>query len=165
MIKKLHINESVNLMADKVYDNIALLGYACSLAANDLHHIHLCAEGDKFQEIHETADQYLSDVRNLGDFCLELAKEGGLSTYNETYALDVLKDSGNDWKVEEATEYNFEEAFTAMSDILTDLSQFIVIIQEMEGVTTDVSSELDNYLRNFTKNVNYFIAKKLDKNI
>lgn len=161
MVRKLHIKESVNKMEDKVYDNVALLGYACALAANDLHHIHLCAEGDKFQEIHETADQYLSDVRNLNDFCLELAKEGGLSLYNETYSLDVIKDSGNDWKVAEKDSYNFVEAFTEMSNIFTDLSQFIMIIQQMDGVTSDVASEFDNYLRNFTKAVNYFIEKKL----
>jgi hypothetical protein len=162
LIKRLNINESVNLMSDLVYDNIALLGYACILASNDLHHIHLCAEGEKFQEIHEDADMYLSDVRDLNDFCLELAKEGNLSLYNETYALDVIKDSGNDWAVEEQESYNFREAFTAISNILTDLSQFITLVQDVDGITSDVSSELDTYLRKFTKAVNYFIAKKLE---
>lgn len=161
MIKKLMIKESVNKMADEVYDNIALLGYACTLAANDFHHIHLCAIGDKFQEIHESADEYLSKVRELNDFCLELAKEGGLETYNETFANDVIKDAGNDWKVAEDKEYDFVKAFTEMSNILTDLSQFIMIIEEMEGVTSDVTSVLDEYLREFTKAVNYFIDKKL----
>ena len=161
MVKKLMIKESVNKMADEVYDNIALLGYACTLAANDLHHIHLCAIGDKFQEIHESADEYLSKVRELNDFCLELAKEGGLETYNETFANDVIKDAGNDWKVAEDKEYDFVKAFTEMSNILTDLSQFIMIIEELEGVTPDVTSVLDDYLREFTKAVNYFIDKKL----
>ena len=149
-------------MSDLVYDNIALLGYACTLASNDLHHIHLCAEGEKFQEIHEDADMYLSDVRDLNDFCLELAKEGNLSLYNETYALDVINDSGNDWAIEEQESYNFREAFTAISNILTDLSQFIALVQDVEGITSDVSSELDTYRRKFTKAVNYFIAKKLE---
>ena len=161
MVRKLKINESVNKMADEVYDNIALLGYACTLAANDLHHIHLCAIGDKFQEIHESADDYLSKVRELNDFCLELAKVGGLETYNETFANDVIKDAGNDWKVAEDKEYDFVKAFTEMSNILTDLSQFIMIIEELEGVTPDVTSVLDDYLRGFTKAVNYFIDKKL----
>ena len=161
MVRKLKINESVNKMADEVYDNIALLGYACTLAANDLHHIHLCAIGDKFQEIHESADDYLSKVRELNDFCLELAKEGGLETYNETFANDVIKDAGNDWKVAEDKEYDFVKAFTEMSNILTDLSQFIMIIEELKGVTPDVTSVLDDYLRDFTKAVNYFIDKKL----
>ena len=162
MVKKLRIKESVNKMADEVYDNIALLGYACTLAANDLHHIHLCAVGDKFQEIHESADGYLATVRELNDFCLELAKEGGLETYNETFAHEVIKDAGNDWKVAEDKEYDFEKAFTEMSNILTDLSQFIMIIEELEGVTPDVTSVLDDYLRGFTKAVNYFIDKSLD---
>ena len=161
MVKKLHIKESVNLMSDEVYDNIALLGYACSLAANDLHHIHLCAIGDKFQEIHEDADSYLSRVRELNDFCLEIAKEGGLETYNETYALDVIKESGNDWKVSEGSSYDFQEAYEEMQIILSDIVQFIVIIQGLEGVSADVSSELDTYCREFTKAVNYFIEKKL----
>ena len=65
MVKKINIKESVNTMNDSIYDNLALLGYTCSLAANDLHHIHLCATGDKFQEIHECADKYLGDVREL----------------------------------------------------------------------------------------------------
>lgn len=160
-MKKLMIKESVNKMSDEVYDNIALLGYACTLASNDLHHIHLCAIGDKFQEIHESADEYLSKVRELNDFCLELAKEGGLETYNETFANDVIKDAGNDWKVAEDKEYDFVKAFTEISNILTDLSQFIMIIEDMEGVTSDVTSVLDEYLREFTKAVNYFIDKKL----
>lgn len=160
MVKR-QIKESVNTMTDKIYDNVALLGYACTLACNDLHHIHLNAVGDKFQEIHSESEQYMDRVAELNDFCLELAKEGGLSLYNETVALDVIKDSGNNWVIEEADSYNFEQAFKAISNVLSDLSQFIVIIQEMEGVTTDVSSELDTYLREFTKAVNYFIPRKL----
>ena len=94
--------------ADNVYDSIALLGYTCALAANDFHHIHLCAEGDKFQEIHESADNYLADVREFGDICLELAKEGNIELMNETYALDILKDNGgSDWQVADKASYNF----------------------------------------------------------
>lgn len=163
MVKKLRLKESVNIMPDLVYDNLALLGYCCTLAANDLHHIHLCAKGDKFQEIHSDAEDYMSEVRNLGDLCLELAREGGLELYNETNAYDVIKDSGNDWKVEEAKSYNFEEAYTAMSNILSDLTQFITIIEDMEGVKSDVISELDTYARTFSKAVNYFITQKLGK--
>lgn len=159
---KLHISESVNLMNDDVYDNIALLGYACTLAYNDLHHIHLCAVGDKFQEIHQDAEVYYDKVSELNDFCLELAKEGGLELYNETNAYDVIKDAGNDWAVEESRSYNFKQAYTAMSNILSDLCQFITLIEDMDGVTSDVISVLDDYLRDFTKAVNYFIANKLN---
>ena len=161
MVKRIHIKESVNIMPDLVYDNLALLGYCCTLAANDLHHVHLCAEGDKFQEIHEDAEVYMGQVRELGDTCLELAKEGGLELYNETVAHEVIKDSGNDWKVEEGKSYDFKSAYTAMSNILSDLTQFITLITDMEGVTSDVVSVLDDYARNFGKSVNYFIAKKL----
>ena len=163
MVRKLKINESVNIMPDLVYDNLALLGYCCTLAANDLHHIHLCAKGDKFQEIHNDAEDYMSEVRNLGDLCLELAREGSLELYNETNAYDVIKDSGNDWKVETAKSYTFEEAYTAMSNILSDLTQFITIIEDMDDVKSDVISELDTYARTFSKAVNYFIAQKLGK--
>lgn len=163
MVKKLKLKESVNIMPDLVYDNLALLGYCCTLAANDLHHIHLCAKGDKFQEIHADAEDYMGEIRNLGDLCLELAREGGLELYNETVAHEVIKDSGNDWKVEEAKSYNFEEAYTAMSNILSDVTQFITIIEDMEGVASDVISELDTYARTFSKAVNYFIANKLNK--
>ena len=157
------VRESVNIMPDLVYDNLALLGYCCTLAANDLHHIHLCAEGDKFQEIHSDAEDYMGEVKNLGDLCLELAREGNLELYNETNAYDVIKDSGNDWKVETAKSYTFREAYTAMSNILSDLTQFITIIEDMEDVKSDVISELDTYARTFSKAVNYFIAQKLGK--
>ena len=163
MVRRLHIKENlVNLMDSKVYDNIALLGYTCTLAANDLHHIHLCAVGDKFQEIHTDAEEYMYRIQELGDFCFELAKEGGLQLYNETNALEVLKDSGNDWKVLEDNEYDFDRAYENMSDIFTNISEFIMTIQKLEGITTDVSSKLDEYLREFTKIVNYFIEKKLN---
>ena len=158
------LKESVNILPDLVYDNLALLGYCCTLAANDLHHIHLCAKGDKFQEIHTDAEEYMGEIKNLGDLCLELAREGGLELYNETVAYEVIKDSGNDWKVEEAKSYNFEEAYTAMSNILSDVTKFITIIEDMEGVTSDVISELDTYARTFSKAVNYFIANKLGEN-
>lgn len=161
MVRKLRLSESVNIMPDLVYDNIALLGYCCALAANDFHHIHLCAEGNKFQEIHEDAESYMYRVRELGDFCLELAKEGGLELYSETVAHDVIKDSGNDWKIADAKSYQFKEAYTEMSNILHDIVEFIIIIEGMEGVTSDVTSVLDEYARKFSKDVNYFIAKKL----
>ena len=160
---KLFLDESVNLMDADLYDNVALLGYCCTLAYNDLYHIHLCAKGDKFQEIHQDAEVYYGKMSELGDFCLELAKEGGLELYNETHAYEVIKDSGNDWAVEEAASYDFKEAYTAMSNILSDICKFINIIEDMDGVTSDVTSTLDEYLREFTKAVNYFIASKLDE--
>lgn len=164
MVKKLRLKESVNTMPDNVYDSITLLGYTCALAANDFHHIHLCAEGDKFQEIHECADKYLADVREFGDICLELAKEGNIELMNETYALDILKDNGgSNWQVADKASYNFTEAFTDMSNILSDLTQGITLIEEMDGVTSDVISVMDEWARKFSKEVNYFIAKKLGK--
>lgn len=163
-MKKLYIQEDlVNLMDAQTYDNVALLGYACTLASNDLHHIHLCAVGDKFQEIHEDAEKYMDRVQELGDFCFELAKEGGISLYNETYALDVLKDEGSDWQVADKNTYDFIEAYTQISNILSDLCEGIKLVQETEGIKSDVASELDTYLREFTKDVNYFINKKLYK--
>lgn len=165
MVKKLNLKESVNTMPDNVYDNIALLGYTCSLAANDMHHIHLCAEGDKFQEIHESADNYLGDIRELGDICLELAKEGNIELMSETYALDILKDNGgSDWQVADKASYSFKEAFTEMSNILSDLTEGITLIEDMDGVTSDVISVMDEWARKFSKEVNYFIAKKLGNN-
>lgn len=161
MVEKLRINESVNLMSSAVYDNIAMLGYMCSLAANDLHHIHLCAQGDKFQEIHIDAEDYMGRVRELCDMCFELAKEGAVTLSNETFALNVLNDEGFEWEAESADYYYFNEAYEAISRILTNLCDFIIIIQEMTDISSDVSSELDTYLREFTKDVNYFIDKKL----
>ena len=161
MVRKLKINESVNQMNENVYDSIAILGYMCTLAANDLHHIHLCAKGDKFQEIHLDAESYMDKVRTLGDTCFELAKEGELELVNETFAFGVLEDNDNDWTVEEANSYYFTEAYEAISRILSALCDQIILIQEKPEVSSDVSSELDNYLREFTKDVNYFINKKL----
>ena len=80
---------------------------------------------------------------------------------NETFAFGVLEDNGNDWTVEEANSYYFTEAYEAISRILSVLCDQIILIQEKPDITSDVSSELDNYLREFTKDVNYFINKKL----
>ena len=46
MIKKIKLDESVNLCSSEIYNSIAILGYMCTLAANDLHHIHLCGDID-----------------------------------------------------------------------------------------------------------------------
>ena len=161
MIKKLKIKESVNLMSDASYDKIAILGYACTLAANDLHHIHLCAVGNDFQEIHDTADNYLAIMRTLNDFCLEVAREGGIETENETYALDILKDAGYDWQVSNGSSYNFTEAFEEMQLILSDICECISNVRDTDEVTYDVASVLDKYLRDLTQAVNYFIEMKL----
>lgn len=161
MVTKLRINESINLMDTDVYNSIVLLGLACTLASNDLHHIHLCATGDKFQQIHEDAESYMNRVNELNDFCLELAQENNISIPNETFALQLLSDNGVDWNIDEKESYDFESAYKSMSTIFTDLCQFISNIQDMKGVTSDVSSELDSYRREFSKVVNYFISKKL----
>jgi len=161
MVRKLRINETVNLMNFSIYNKIAILGYKCSLAANDLHHIHLCAEGDKFQEIHIDAENYMGRVRELGDLCFELAKEANVSLINETYALKVLKDNNDLWEVEDVQSYYFTEAYETISRILSELCDEIVAVQKMPEISSDVSSELDTYLREFTKDVNYFIDKKL----
>lgn len=159
MIVKL--NESVNKASAEVYDRIALLGYACVLASNDFHHIHLCAIGDKFSEIHGTAESYQYTMKNLSDFCFEVAKESDIKLMNESYALQILSDEGIDWKVEEQDEYRFEDAFRAMSSILSDIAEFITEIYNTEGITSDLVSSLDDYLRQFTKDVNYFIDSRL----
>ena len=158
---KLRIRESINLMSSEIYENIAILGYMCALASNDLHHIHLCAKGDKFQEIHKDAEDYMDRVRELGDFCLELAKENDCEIANETFALNALKEIGIDWNVETSNSYYFIEAYEAITRILTDVCQKIASIQKMNTISSDVSSELDTYLREFTKDINYFINKKL----
>ena len=162
MVRRLRLNEAVNLMNNEIYENLATLGLMCTVAANDLHHIHLCATGDKFQEIHKDAEDYMNRIRELGDFCLELAKENNdTNIANENYALEYLTNKGIEWKAEELLLYYFEDAYTAMLRILTQICDFIGIIQEMPNVSSDVSSELDTYLREFTKDVNYFISKKL----
>ena len=63
MVRKLRLNEAVNLMNNEIYENLATLGLMCAVAANDLHHIHLCATGDKFQEIHKDAEDYIFFLR------------------------------------------------------------------------------------------------------
>ncbi len=160
---KLKINEDVNLASPLEYDNIAILGYMCSLAANDLHHIHLCAMGDKFQEIHSDAESYMDKVRDLGDLCFELALEDNCEPANETFALQEFNKITDieDWQVETAISYDFTEAYEAMSRILSNLCDEIIVVQKLPNITSDISSELDNYLREFTKDVNYFIDKKL----
>lgn len=161
MVKKLRLNEDVNKASSEVYENIVLLGYAAVLAANDFHHIHLCTIGDKFQEIHSMADQYQYNMRNLADFCFEVAKESDIKLMNETYALQILSDEGVDWAVSEADTYRFEDAYNTFSNILSDIAEFITEIENTEGITSDLISSLDNYLRDFTKDVNYFIPSRL----
>lgn len=158
---KLKINEDVNLASPLEYDNIEILGYMCTLAANDLHHIHLCAMGDKFQEIHSDAESYMNRVRDLGDICFELIREENCDPVNETFALDTLNNLDIDWKVETEIAYYFTEAYEAMSRILSALCDEIIVVQKLPNITSDISSELDNYLREFTKDVNYFIDKKI----
>ena len=162
---KLHINESINIMPEIIYENIALLGYACVLGANDFHHIHLCSIGDKFMEQHNKSEQYMYRLRELADFCLELAIEGGITPYNETHAYEIIKDSGNDWKVAESDTYTFNEFLTESCNILKDIVGFIDIIINFEELTSDVASELDNYCREFSKEVNYFISKQQDSGL
>lgn len=162
---KLHIKESVNLMTDIIYDNIALLGYACVLGANDFHHIHLCSIGDKFTEQHGKAEHYMYQLRELADFCLELAIEGGITPYNETHAYEVIKDSGNDWKIAESDSYTFNEFLTESCNILEDIVKFITVITNFDGVTSDVASKLDDYCRQFSKEVNYFMTKQKDSSL
>lgn len=150
--------EKTNLNSSAVYDSIKELAYMCALASNDMHYMHLKCYGDKFQECHEKADEYLDELRELCDFCFELYSEmSGAVIDNETFASQQVPT----WATVPQQDYDFVSFFYTAKDILTAIVNKMIEIQNIPEITSDIVSEFDTWVRKFTKEVNYFIARRI----
>lgn len=156
-MNKLYIKETINKADDDVYTKISHLGYMCILASNDMYHIHLHCIGKKFQEIHQYAEEYHYKLVQDADTWFELALEGLDAIPNINTALDIIPE----WNVVTDLSFNFNTAFKYIEDTLSCIVNQMKVIRNTQGITTDLESLLDDKIRHYTKEVNYFINRKL----
>lgn len=143
-----------------VFEKLAKAGYAYTVLGNNMKHIHFCACGQKFKEIHEEAERYYHRFLYMADVLFELASESPLVKLdNPTRA----KEHCEDIEVETESEYPFE---IAMPHIQTNLSSAIEYIKAVRTAATtrpDIQSKMDEELSYLNKECNYIIRKKLQK--
>lgn len=122
---------------------------------NDLKHIHLHANGDDFDKIHNLAEEYYNQMTEETDYLCELAIENGQSMVNPTKALE--KATG--WIPEDSESYDYG---TCLSAINVKLALYIESLYQLRDAVTfeDVKSKLDDIIRNWKKELAYKMAKR-----
>lgn len=141
-----------------VYDKLAKLGYACTVVANNMKHIHLNASGDKFEEIHSVTDRYYSHFNWIADTAFEIAAESPLIKLdNPTRAKEHVEDI----EVETESSYSFNTAVERMTANLSKIIEYAKEARESAGeARTDVQSKLDEELAYLNKEVNFILRRK-----
>lgn len=149
-----------DVVSGDVFEKLAKAGYAYTVLANNMKHIHFCACGQKFAEIHSEAERYYHKFLYMADVLFELASESPLVKLdNPTRA----KEHCEDVEVEQESEYPFE---IAMPHIQTNLSSAIDYIKAVRDAATtrpDIQSKMDEELAYLNKECNFIIRKKLQK--
>lgn len=154
---KLIIKESVNKASDDVYEKFENLAHILCLAQNDIHIIHINAEGDKFQELHSLADEFRQKFGYLVDDCFEIASENNIEIRNNSNSLEYVPE----WKPIESESYTFVKGVKEIQKISSNVVDAMSEIRSTDGITSDLISTLDNWIRDITKSVNYFLDRRL----
>lgn len=148
--------ESTNLAPDEFYNEIELLGQMFNLAAADFKHIHLVTFGHNFNDSHSMMDSYNEKCLGYMDSCFELCMESGVIPRNTAKSLEYV----DSWEPAEKDSYDYQVAFQTSENILTNLVNKIKEIRSIENIPTDIQSLLDEWLRDLTREINYFIRRR-----
>ena len=124
------------------------------LVGNDCWYIHLYAKGDKFDQLHKMTEEYYHWMSSQSDTLMEMGMEFGVMPNNPSLVLQSMPD----YAPEVDVEYSWETALVVLKD---KISLYISALQELREYTTfsDVQSTLDEWIRAWSKEVNY----KLDR--
>ena len=135
------------------------------LVNNDFHYIHLLAEGNDFDKIHDLAQSYYEKIEPEVDLLMELALENGADIFNYTMAGQLLNMAG---KVLPAYQPEDLKSYGSYQQVIIRLIEKITIyreaLQELRNSTTNASiqSKLDDMIRYWEKEQRYRLARRLE---
>lgn len=137
-----------------VYECLEALGFMFSLAANDVHTVHINACGDNFQELHECADEVYNLLNGYSDHAFEMACEDGHYIHNINEAGSLV-----DWNNYACSGccYDIVKGSSTIIEILNDV---ICRISELyNDVDSSIQSVMDEWTRELTSKANYFLKR------
>lgn len=141
-----------------VFEKAAKVGYAYTVIANNMKHIHLAACGDKFNEVHNKTENLYHHFSYAADNYFELALESPVTKLdNPTRA----KEHCEDIPVEQSSEYGFEQAMETISSNIQFAIAYIEELRKSADSRTDVQSTADEELRYLNKEKNFLIRNAL----
>lgn len=144
------------------YDKAAKVGYAYTVIANNMKHIHLSACGDKFREIHDASEDFYRHFNYAADSYFEIALQSPLTKLdNPTRA----KEHCEDIPVEQCSDYEFELAMQTMSSNLQLAITYIEELRKEANGRTDIQSRADEELAYLRKHKDFIIRKSCHKSV
>ena len=137
-----------------IYAQLEGLGMLFSLAANDVHTVHINACGANFKELHECADDLYEILGGYSDHALEMSCESGryIKNINEAVAdIDYTNHacSGVSFDINTGTQVLVE----ILNDVICSISGIY------DCADTDIQSVFDEWLRELTSKANYFLKR------
>ena len=137
------------------FEGIAKLGYMYTVLSNNMKHIHLNACGEKFEEIHNLAENFYYKFNDYADTMFELAAESPMIKLdNPTRAKEHVEDV----EVESEARYEFSLAVEAFKRNLNKAIELVKSVRETVD-RTDIQSKLDDQLSYLNKKSNYILTR------
>lgn len=132
---------------NNIYNIAACTATVCS---NDIKYMHLLADGEDFDKIHNLAEEYYAQLSDDADYLYELAIEHHEHITNPNFALEEL----DDYDIQAKSSYDYPELIKNLKEII---SRYINCLQTIRDVTTenDVQSFCDDKMRFWKKELNY----------
>jgi DNA-binding ferritin-like protein len=146
--------DDISLNESNFYEDLEALGFVFTLAANDIHTIHVNACGENFKELHLSADELYKILGDYADTAFEICCEDGHYIHNINDAANMI-----DWEVANVGERGFDiyAGTQAIVDILHNVT--IAISELYNDCPSDIQSTLDEWLRELNSKMNYFLGR------
>lgn len=151
--------ESATDAIGNVYEDLEALGFVFMLASNDIHTIHINAQGKDFTRLHLDTDELYKQLNEYSDTCLEMCCEDGHFIHNLNNAKDCL----TQWSIEvpDCEGFTLVDGIRVTTEVLNNV---IVAISELyPDCSSDVQSTMDEWLRYLNSKMKYFLGRILQE--
>ena len=138
-------------------NEFTLAAMTAVLVSNDLHYVHLLAQGKDFDKSHNLAQEYYELIDEEVDYLMELAIEVGAPVYNYSVAGDIV----SDYAIEDDGSYDYE---TVIEVIKNKIAVYITALKDLRQYTEDnsIQSRLDDMIRDWEKELYYKLARRTE---
>jgi len=152
------IGTQYNPPVENIYENLEALGMLFTVAANDIHTIHVNACGKDFQTLHLEANDLYQTLDGYMDTVFEMCCEDGHYIHSINDAKELLSDKYPEFTVSECP----FELIEGVQTIINILNFVIGSIKETYDVLpSDIQSTMDEWLRYLNSKMNYFLGRIL----
>ena len=126
-----------------------------NLVGNDIHYMHILADGVDFDKSHNLADEYYAKFADEADYLMELSQEFGAPLVNPNIALQAVEG----YEPERLLSYDYP---TIIQHMTARIGIYVSALRTLRASIQDdsVQSWIDDTVRDWEKELNYRLARR-----